>query len=389
MYIKSQSLFTRLFPPGAAYGSLYSSSFLSYFQSSPSVTSTSSSSSAPPRPDLIYHEPAPAPAQPPPPPAPPPPPPPLPARNPDTCHVSQLSHVYPGPSIVYSHNTSINNYPLLRIASPRYSYGYSSLGSSGLSTPSRPRLAAARRPSLPSRVVSHEVNSLARLGHGGPGGGGSVASLVIETSEYVRDIKRRRATIHATLLRERAPGERLRRLLGLRIERRLVKALSTRRTHGRGGRNGDQARAAPGPRPRRGPLALLRQLTRRLSRPRRPRYVLGGSGSEDESSCSCPSLSSASTPRFIVDRRGAIRWPPIRLSEADPGDPGDGVDGGDGQAGADHLGIENFTLKKPQSSTTDPSADVPRVLGWLQVDNIYFQSSAIIFFKFYQIFLSC
>ena len=115
--------------------------------------------------------------------------------------------------------------------------------------------------------------------------------------------------------------------------------------------------------------------------------MLGGSGSEDESSCSCPSLSSASTPRFIVDRRGAIRWPPIRLSEADPGDPGDGVDGGDGQAGADHLGIENFTLKKPQSSTTDPSADVPRVLGWLQVDNIYFQSCAIIFLSFIKVFM--
>jgi len=67
-------------------------------------------------------------------------------------------------------------------------------------------------------------------------------------------------------------------------------------------------------------------------------------------------FSRSSSPRFIVDRLGAVCWPPFKMA--------------DGEATqseleqAEHCGIENFTLKKPQS---DQSNEAPFVLGWLQV----------------------
>jgi len=71
-----------------------------------------------------------------------------------------------------------------------------------------------------------------------------------------------------------------------------------------------------------------------------------------------------------VDRQGAIRWPPIKLSDADQAqdhdtDDGEQRDGVPGLLG--HVGIENFTLKNPLSST-ESSSDPLRVLGWLQVN---------------------
>ena len=105
------------------------------------------------------------------------------------------------------------------------------------------------------------------------------------------------------------------------------------------------------------PNKLLRQLRRKLTgKPRLEKYIfdfdLLGPGQSGE-------VSRSSSPRFIVDRQGAVRWPPFKI-------------GGDGphlhsQADpelSEELGIENFTLKKPQSNH---SSEAPCVLGWLQV----------------------
>ena len=105
------------------------------------------------------------------------------------------------------------------------------------------------------------------------------------------------------------------------------------------------------------PNKLLRQLRRKLAgKPRLEKYIfdfdLLGPGQSGE-------VSRSSSPRFIVDRQGAVRWPPFKIApdgaqSHSPEDP-------------DHsqqLGIENFTLKKSKS---DHSSEAPCVLGWLQV----------------------
>ena len=221
-----------------------------------------------------------------------------------------------------------------------------------------------RRPSLPSRIVTHELN-LARMTPRSED-----ESLVIETNEYVEDMKRRRKDIHATLLRTRTPGERLRRMLGYKIEQRLVKALSTRKS-----RTSIKKRKRTTKKPtntdkieikrkRFSARNFFRKLTQK-AKPQRKRYFLDfdkfPDSNEGESS-RCP------TPRFIVDRQGEVRWPPFKISEKDIDTQYDDDKESPEETGVESLGIENFSLRKPQT-LTEPSSEleVPRVLGWLQV----------------------
>ena len=370
MYIKSRNLFSQVFPSPSS--SLYSSSLLSFFHSS-SNTLTSTSSGSGLGPDLIYHEPLPpGQASSPPPPPEPPPPPPLPARN-NLLVPATTEH-----SIIYSLDS---NYPRLRINVP-ISNGYSSLESKLSSGQSKLQALIKRRPSLPSRIITHEVNVARQTPQS------EAESLMIETQEYVRDINRRRRNIHATLMRERTPGERLRRMLGLRIETKLVKVLSTRKSR-RSSRTRKRLKKSLSQKSRRSSVSsrnqsklfsktrfapgnFFRRLTRKISPQRKsqPRkYLLDfEKNSGSSSDCSCPSRSP--TPRFIVDRRGAIRWPPIKLSDErdtndDDGEERDGVT----SLPRGHVGTENFTLKNPLSMT-ESSSDPPRVLGWLQVKRL-------------------
>ena len=69
------------------------------------------------------------------------------------------------------------------------------------------------------------------------------------------------------------------------------------------------------------------------------------------------------TPRFIVDRQGEIRWPPIKMNDTDALDNIDN----DNDAAAD----DNFTLKNPQDMTDSSPDAAPCVLGWLQVQLNY------------------
>ena len=78
---------------------------------------------------------------------------------------------------------------------------------------------------------------------------------------------------------------------------------------------------------------------------------------EDRPRSDLECASRSPTPRFIVDRQGAFRWPPIRIGE-------DGVERDENSNENPDPGTENFTLKRPLTQTL---SDTPRVLGWLQV----------------------
>jgi len=263
-------------------------------------------------------------------------------------------------SIIYGRESSAPPLEILLPSSGSFgSAGYSSLDS-------RVR---SRHSSLPSRARPH-VNYELNLARHTPISEGD--SLVIETREYVRDIKKRRNNIHATLLRATHPGERLRRMLGYRIEQRLVKVISQRksrtntrkRTKKKKRRNSfvtdNKANYRKQFRLRKlfQPQKLVRQITGKLTRKRTLEKYIFDFGLAGDTPAGEEETSRSSSPRFIVDRGGAVCWPPFKIGDA-----------GNIQSELEldqspDLGIENFTLRKPQS---DHSTDAPCVLGWLQV----------------------
>lgn len=330
---------------------------LSYFYSASSERSSGASS----RQELIYNEPSSSTRSTPIPPSPPPPP--LPKRN---------SVIYPSPDIEHSLTYGLeNSSPHLRINIP---------ARSSATLESKKSKQMLRRPSLPPRLITHELNHACVTPHS------ESESLVIESTQYVRDIQKRRDNIHATLLRNTNPGQRLRRMLGYRIEQRLVKVLSSRKSRNNTKkRPHKKKRSSPIDENRQSKLSykksnhlrsffsspgLFRKLTRKFVRQKNSRlknYILDYVDDYDEDLPSdIEGLSRSPTPRFIVDRQGAFRWPPIRI-----GEDGASEDENTIQPVIEHsdrpsanLGIENFTLKKPLTQT---SSDAPCVLGWLQV----------------------
>jgi len=357
LYIKANQAFSNLFSSFSQHSSIYSSSLLSYFYSASSERSSGASS----RQELIYNEPSSSTRSTPIPPSPPPPP--LPKRN---------SIIYPSPDVEHSLTYGPeNSNPHLRINIPAHS---------SATLESKKSKQVPRRPSLPPRLITHELNHARETPHS------ESDSLVIESTQYVRDIQKRRDNIHATLLRDNNPGQRLRRMLGYRIEQRLVKVLSSRKS-----RNNTKNRPQKKKRnstvddKRQSKLSykksnqlqryfsspgLFRKLTRKFVRRKNSRlknYILNHVDDyDDEMPSDIEGVSRSPTPRFIVDRQGAFRWPPIRIGEV-----GAGADENTIQPVLEHsdrpsanLGIENFTLKKPLTQT---SSDAPCVLGWLQV----------------------
>ena len=78
----------------------------------------------------------------------------------------------------------------------------------------------------PAQVVTHE---LSRPVH--TPASGTDESIILETKEYVTQMGDRRDQLQGTLLRTGAnPGDRLRRILGYKIEQRIVKAMSARKS---------------------------------------------------------------------------------------------------------------------------------------------------------------
>jgi len=357
LYIKANQAFSQLVTSFSRHSSIYSSSLLSYFYSASSERSSGTSS----RQELIYNEPSSSTRSSPTPPTPPPPP--LPKRN---------SIIYPSPDAEHS-LTYGPDFPHLQINIP---------GRSSATLESRKSKQKLRRPSLPPRLITHELNHARDTPHS------ESESLVIESTQYVRDIQKRRDNIHATLLRDTTPGDRLRRMLGYRIEQRLVKVLSSRKSR-------TNTKKRPQKKKRKSPVnrqstpgpklsykksnkfqnffsspGLLRKFTQKFVRRKNARlknYILDYVDNyDDDMPSDIEGLSRSPTPRFIVDRQGAFRWPPIRIGEEGVNDDENTI-----QPVLEHsdqpsanLGIENFTLKKPLTQT---SSDAPCVLGWLQV----------------------
>jgi len=360
LYIKANQAFSRLFSSFSTPSSIYSSSLLSYFYSASSERSSGASS----RQELIYNEPSSSTRSTPTPTPPTPPPPPLPKRN---------SIIYPSPDIEHSLTYGLeSNSPHLRINIP---------ARSSATLESKKSKERSRRPSLPPRLITHELNHSRATPHS------ESDSLVIESAQYVRDIQKRRDNIHATLLRDTNPGHRLRRMLGYRIEQRLVKVLSSRKSRtNTKKRPHKKKRSSPIDENRQSKLSykktnqlrnffsspgLFRKFTRKFVRRKNSQlknYILDyvDDNYDEEMPSDIEGVSRSPTPRFIVDRQGAFRWPPIRL-----GEDGASADENTIQPVIEHsdnpsanLGIENFTLKKPLTHT---ASDAPCVLGWLQV----------------------
>lgn len=318
------------------HSSIYSASLLSYFYSADSDSSDTS--------ELIYHEASssrrstPSPI----------PPPPLPKRN--SNQSNQLSVIYlDGP----------DHAPQLLIAMP----------------PSP----ESRRTSLGQ--VTHEVHQRRCLATPQS----EEDSLVLESKQYVQDIRDRRDNIHATLLRGTAPGDRIRRMFGYRLEQRLVKVSQGFRK----GRTNTKKRPKkkhkptvrlkiPPPKLHHSrttmskfqryisrPPGLIRKLSKSigLTKPKPRSYVLGANYNPDEEMPSdIEQLSQHSSPRFIVDRQGTFHWPPISQAIGD-----------DDDATSANLPstlalspADNFTLARPRN--TNSSEVGPSVLGWLQVN---------------------
>jgi len=167
----------------------------------------------------------------------------------------------------------------------------------------------------------------------------------------VRDIRERRNDIHRTLLRGTNPGHKLRKILGYRLERRLVRAMSAKK------KPRPRQLSAARPAAAAGLQRLVRRVTRRSRRLAadwatrwRSKQTGGGEETEDYGEFENSIRSGGSTPRLIVDKYGTLRWPPVKLGQSDP-------------ASKQVLDSDNFMLKMPSSDNSSS----PCVLGWLQV----------------------
>ena len=107
--------------------------------------------------------------------------------------------------------------------------------------------------------------------------------------------------------------------------------------------------------------SFFRKMATKLpwSKPKLQNYILGDNstmGGEDFPS-DIDQLSIHSSPRFIVDRQGTFRWPPISVAI-----------GEDSSQVPPTVALEtadNFTLARPKNTSSE---DGPSVLGWLQVN---------------------
>ena len=227
----------------------------------------------------------------------------------------------------------------------------------------------SRRTSLGQ--VTHELHQ--RRGHSTPQS--EVESLILESKQYVDDIRARRDDIHATLLRGTAPGDRLRRMLGIRLERKMVKVSQGLRKS----RTLTRKRAKKKPKPARlktkpkvfadnnnSKISFFRKVAKKLpwTKPRLQNYILGDTSmADDDSPSDIDQVSNHSSPRFIVDRQGTFRWPPITVAI---GEDEEVPTSSSGVPPAVALGTaDNFTLARPKNTSSE---DGPSVLGWLQVN---------------------
>lgn len=305
---------------------------------------------------------------------PPPPPPPLPKRNSVILPTQETEHI-----LKYNPDS-----PQLKINIP--------LGSSAATLDSRILSSTKvkgsfRRTSLPSDISAHELQLVGQTPHS------ESESLVLESTAYVQYINARRHATHATLLRTHTtnPGDRLRKMLSNKIEQRFIKVISSRKSRSNTKKRKPKSKKGPSvkSRPTFTPNAkrkfqryiwspgLIKDFGKRIlgrnSKSPMESYILDNNDDyyeEDILPSDHDLISRSPTPRFIVDRQGTFRWPPINVKLEEEGKVTETTTTAiqpvleQSEDPSTHLGIENFTLRTP---TTETSSDPPRVLGWLQV----------------------
>ena len=219
--------------------------------------------------------------------------------------------------------------------------------------------------------MTHELHQ--RRGQNTPQS--EVESLILESKQYVEDIRARRDNIHATLLRGTAPGDRLRRMLGIRLETQLVKVSQGLRksrtlTRKRAKKKKKPARLKTKPqvfaKNNHSKMSFFRKVAKKLpwTKPKLQNYILGDTSmADDDFPSDIDQLSNHSSPRFIVDRQGTFRWPPITVAI---GEDEEVPSSSSAVPPAVALGTaDNFTLARPKNTSSE---DGPSVLGWLQVN---------------------
>lgn len=355
------------------------SSILSYFYSascedddgSSDCSSGYSSVSQQPENSVVYHELSDNSS---PPSIPIPPPPPLPKRNSVILPSQESEHI-----LRYNPNS-----PQLKINIPH--------GSSAATLDSRvfsssKAKGSFRRTSLPLDTSIHELQFIGQTPHS------ESESLVLESTAYVQYINARRHATHATLLRTHTtnPGDRLRKMLSNRIEQRFIKVISSRKSRNNTKKRKHKNKKGPTfkSRPSFTPNAkrkfqryvrspgLIKNFGKRMFRknPKSPMesYILDNNDDyyeEDILPSDHDLVSRSPTPRFIVDRQGTFRWPPINVKLEEDGNVREPTKTAiqpvleQSEDPSTNLGIENFTLRTP---STENSSDSPSVLGWLQV----------------------
>jgi len=208
------------------------------------------------------------------------------------------------------------------------------------------QLSSLQLSSLPAHLITHELTKSRLL----DSPFSENESLILESTQYVREIKQRRDHIHKTLLTHTHPGHTIRRLLAHRFEQKLVRAMSTKKHSSRGGVKRSRRHNTSGWRHW---LRRVLRSPRELSRRWRSMAAAGFNEMEtdvDDDYGEIETRSRMSTPRLIVDKTGTLCWPPTK------------IDSQNETTIAKVLNSDNFTFKIPSPDSSSPS-----VLGWLQV----------------------
>jgi len=303
-------------------------------------------------------------------PLPPPTPPPLPKRNSLIFPSQQARH-----TLVYNKDSPKPLHILLQQSNTTYSNTMDSKISSSIKD-----LPSEDQSPLPQTVayITHELHT-----QGGRDSPQSESeSLVLESTAYVKAIRQRRKAAHATLLRANSsnPGARLQRMLGYRLEQRLVKVLSIHKNRGHSKSHGKKKKSKSKHNQQLTDITmddlnrkklpnLLRKISHRLGGKSKPlnKYVIEFNEADYHEEDVLPSehdiVSRSPTPRFIVDRGGAFHWPPKNINLSHQVEAATGSKPEPTMAQSDESSSpdkKNFTLKSPSNA--------PCVLGWLQVN---------------------
>lgn len=241
----------------------------------------------------------------------------------------------------------------------------------------------------PSLLVTHELN-LARQTPLS-----EEESLILESKQYVREIKARRDNIHKTLVLTTHPGKKVQNMLGYRLEQRLVRAMSKKRKPSMKSRRRNRRKRGWKNRlfkmaTNTQPSRFFRRVRRKFSGRRAGFVRVESDVDEDLYGGDSEHRSDIATPCLVVDKTGTLRWPRLQSSHRTlPGAPHTH----NNQYNNKLFDSDNFMLFNPSLAPAGPDGNAedsgpqaggpgqptggpgpqlrsrsPAVLGWLQVN---------------------